>query len=128
MKLESLAIGGRDILKLKPIIANDILNTTEPLIEIFENKSRYSKADLAYSLHSYVARGLAELAIEKAMEENVKIIGFSGGVACNQILTTIMRRIIEDSGLKFLVHNLIPPGDGGLSLGQAAIAACSNQT
>ena len=128
MKLESLAISGRDILKLKPIIANDILDTTEPLIEIFENKSRYSKADLAYSLHSYLARGLAELAIEKAMEENVKAIGFSGGVACNQILTTIMRRIIEDSGLKFLVHNSIPPGDGGLSLGQAAIAAYSNQT
>jgi len=128
MKLESLAIGGRDILKLKPIIANDILDTTEPLIEIFENKSRYSKADLAYSLHSYLARGLAELAIEKAMEENVKTVGFSGGVACNQILTTIMRRIIEDSGLRFLVHNAIPPGDGGLSLGQAALVAFSNQT
>ncbi|RLI16272.1 carbamoyltransferase HypF [Candidatus Bathyarchaeota archaeon] len=126
MKLESIAVKGEDILKLKPIIANDVLNTTEMLLEIFENRGKYSKADLAYSAHAYLAKGLATLAIEKALEKNVKIVGFSGGVACNRILTLIMRKIVEDSGLKFLVHEAVPPGDGGLSFGQAVIVGFSN--
>ena len=122
MKLESAALKGRDVLRLKPIITGDVLDTTELLVEIFENRGKYSVADLAYSAHAYLARGLATLAVEKALEEGVKVVGFSGGVACNQILASIMRRIVENSGLKFLVHEAVPPGDGGLSLGQAAAA------
>ncbi len=74
---------------------------------------------MAYSAHAYLAKGLATLAIEKACENNVKTVGFSGGVACNEILTLNMGRIVEASGLQFLVHRTVPPGDGGLSFGQA---------
>jgi len=70
-----------------------------------------------------LAEGLAALAVEKAREEGVKAVGFSGGVAYNKIIISIVRRIVETSGLKFLVHESIPPGDGGLSLGQAIVAS-----
>ncbi len=122
MKLESVAIKGRDILRLEPIINGDVLDTAQMLLEIFENKGKYSKADLAYSAHTYLAKGLATLAIEKALEKNVKTVGFSGGVACNGILALTMRKIVEASGLEFLVHEAVPPGDGGLSFGQAVVA------
>jgi hydrogenase maturation protein HypF len=72
-------------------------------------------------VHSYLSRGLAELAVEKALENQVKTIGFSGGAACNQILTSLMQRAVEAAGLKFLVHEAVPPGDGGISFGQAAV-------
>jgi len=119
MKLESIAIRGKDVLKLNPIINGNTLDTTQILQEIFENKTRFSTADLAYSTHAYMARGLAELAIDKAEGNTVKTIGFSGGVACNEIFVAIMRKIIESAGLRFLVHETVPPGDGGLSFGQA---------
>jgi hydrogenase maturation protein HypF len=119
IKLESIAMKGKDVLRLKPVIESDSLNTTQMLQAIFENKDKRSKADLAYSAHAYLAKGLATLAIEKASENNVKTVGFSGGVACNEILTLNMRRIVTESGLKFLVHGTVPPGDGGLSFGQA---------
>ena len=121
MKLESAAIKGKDVLNLKPIIHGDVLDTTEMVLTIFENREKYSKVDLAYSAHAYLAKGLAMLAVEKALKEKVEAIGFSGGVACNQILTSIMRKIVESSGLKFLVHEAVPPGDGGLSFGQTVI-------
>ncbi|MCD6445350.1 carbamoyltransferase HypF, partial [Candidatus Bathyarchaeota archaeon] len=121
MKLESAAIKGKDVLNLKPIIHGDVLDTTEMVLTIFENREKYSKVDLAYSAHAYLAKGLAMLAVEKALEEKVEAIGFSGGVACNQILTSIMRKIVESSGLKFLVHEAVPPGDGGLSFGQTVV-------
>ncbi len=125
MKLESMAIKGKDALKLEPVISGNVLDTTQLLLEIFENREKHSKADLAYSAHAYLGKGLATLAIEKALEKGVKTVGFSGGVACNEILVLIMRRVVEASGLEFLVHEAVPPGDGGLSFGQAVVAGFS---
>jgi hydrogenase maturation protein HypF len=119
MKLESAALRGKNVLKLKPIIKNNSLDTTQMLVEIFENREKHSMVDLAYSAHAYLAEGLVALAIEKALENKVKNIGFSGGAACNQILALVMRKTVEAAGLRFLVHEAVPPGDGGLSFGQA---------
>jgi len=125
MKLESLAMNGKDVLNLKPIFRHNVLDTTEILVSVFENKEKYSKSDLAYSVHNYLAQGFAEMAMEKAVETGTKTIGFSGGVACNEILALNMREIITRGGLRFVTHELVPPGDGGLSLGQAYAAALS---
>jgi hydrogenase maturation protein HypF len=126
MKLESAATKGKDVLKLEPIINGDILDTTQLLLEIFENRESYSRPDLAYSAHAYLAKGIATLGIEKAVENDVNTVGFSGGVACNEILALKMRKIVEDAGLRFLVHEAVPPGDGGLSFGQAFVASFSD--
>jgi hydrogenase maturation protein HypF len=122
VKLESMATKGKNVLKLEPKIEGNILNTTQMLLEVFENRQKKSKADLAYFTHAYLAKGLAKLAIEKALENDVRTLGFSGGAACNEILALTIRKTVEASGLKFLVHETIPPGDGGLSLGQAFVA------
>jgi len=122
MKLESLALRGEDALNLNPVLNGDTLDTTHLITEIFENKERMRKENLALSVHIYLARGLATLAVEKAQEEGVKSIGFSGGVAYNEIMTLEIRKIVETSGLNFLVHEAVPPGDGGISFGQAVVA------
>jgi hydrogenase maturation protein HypF len=122
MKLESAAMHGKDILKLKPEADGDRLETTNILCEIFENKERYSKADLAYSVHAYLAKGLGMIAMEKASDNDVRTIGFSGGVASNEILALNIRKIVEAAGFGFLVHEAVPPGDGGVSFGQAVVA------
>jgi hydrogenase maturation protein HypF len=125
MKLESAAIKGKDVLKLEPIIEDDALNTSEMLLEIFENRQKHSTADLAYSAHAYLARGLATLAIEKASENSIKTVGFTGGIACNEIMVSTLRKIVESAGLRFLAHKAVPPGDGGLSFGQAVACGFS---
>jgi hydrogenase maturation protein HypF len=122
MKLESAATKGRDVMKPEPKIRGDILDTTQMILKIFENRQKHSKENMAYFAHLYLARGLATLAIEKALENDVKTLGFSGGVACNEVLALAIRKIVEASGLKFLVHEATTPGDGGLSLGQAFAA------
>ncbi|HLE75830.1 MAG TPA: carbamoyltransferase HypF, partial [Candidatus Bathyarchaeia archaeon] len=121
MKLESAAMKGKDTLKMKPIINRDTLDTTQLLSAIFENRDKAAKADLAYSAHAYLAKGLASLAIEKARENSVKTVGFSGGAACNEILASLMRETVEAAGLRFLVHEAVPAGDGGISFGQAVV-------
>jgi len=121
MKLESAAIKGKDALNMKPLINGNILDTTQMFHAIFENIGKASTVDLAYSAHAYLAKGLASLAVEKAVEQGVKAVGFSGGAACNQILAGIMRRTVEAADLKFLVHEAVPAGDGGVSFGQAVV-------
>ena len=121
MKLESAAIKGKDTLNLKPILHGDTLDTTTMLRAIFEGKTKFSTSDLAYSAHAYLARGLASLAVEKALVLGVKAVGFSGGAASNQILAKVMRASVEDAGLRFLVHEAVPAGDGGVSFGQVMV-------
>ena len=123
MKMESTAMCGKDVLKLDAKIERDIIDTTYLVREIFENRNKHSIADLAYSAEAYIAKSLAELAIDKARELNVDTIGFSGGVAYNKHITLSLRKLVEKNGLKFLVHNQLPPGDGGISFGQAIAAS-----
>ena len=119
LKLESVALNGHDVLYLSPIIKHNILNTTFLLQNIYENMKRFSIKDLAYSAHMYIAKGLAEIAIDTALASGIKKIGFSGGVAYNGIITKTLSEIIKKAGIEFLTHKTIPPGDSGISIGQA---------
>jgi len=122
MKLESAVLKGKDRLKLAPRLNGKVLETTFLVHEIFTKKDRFSVADLACSAQSYLARGLAELAVKEAERLNVKHVGFSGGVAYNEHITSIIRKAVEKAGYRFLVHQKIPAGDGGTSFGQAIVA------
>jgi len=123
MKLESVAIKGEDVLDLTPKIKDDVIDTTLVVQEVFTQRSEYRVEDLACAAQSYIAKALAQLAVEKANQLGVDSIGFSGGVAYNKHITLKIREIVERSGLKFIVHNQVPPGDGGISFGQVMAAS-----
>ncbi|MFQ6086435.1 MAG: carbamoyltransferase HypF [Candidatus Bathyarchaeia archaeon] len=123
MKLESAASTGRNVLKLQPIINGNVVDTTSLVQEIFAQKNAFSIADLAFSAQFYIARGLAQPASERAKQLGIDVLGFSGGVACNEHITSTIKRVVEENGLRFVAHELVPPGDGGISFGQAVAAA-----
>ncbi|UCC28480.1 MAG: carbamoyltransferase HypF [Candidatus Bathyarchaeota archaeon] len=123
MKLESVALAGRNVVELKSITRENVIDTTSLVNEIFNQRNTFSTADLAFSTQSYIARSLALLACEKAKQLGVDVVGFSGGVAYNEHITSIIRRAVKEHGLRFVAHELVPPGDGGLSFGQALAAA-----
>ena len=123
MKLESAALGGKDVLKLEPALNGEVIETTSMVREVFARVERLRVPDLAYSAQSYMARSLGMSAIAVAEELGLKTIGFTGGVACNEAIMRILKVTVENEGFRFLVHKLVPPGDGGLSFGQAVVAA-----
>ncbi len=122
MKLESVATKGKDVLNLTPIIRRNVVDTTSLVQEIFIQRDNHTVADLACSAQTYLAKGLAQLAVERADYLGLGLIGFSGGVAYNEHITLTIRRIVEENGLEFVVHRQIPPGDGGIAFGQALAA------
>jgi len=123
MKLESAATRGRDLLKLEPVIEDNVLRTTVLVHEVFNQRNACSTSDLAFSAQSYLAHGLAQLAVSEAKRLKIDVVGFSGGVAYNEHITQVIRKAVKENGLRFVVHELVPPGDGGISLGQAVVAA-----
>jgi hydrogenase maturation protein HypF len=126
MKLESAAFRGKDVLRLKPQIYGNVLSTSNLLWMLSEDHGKHSVQELAYSAHVYLAKGLAELAVKQAQQEGTKNVGFTGGAACNQILAQTIRAAVEAAGLNFYVHEQVPPGDGGVSFGQAVVASKTN--
>jgi hydrogenase maturation protein HypF len=124
MLLESIAANGEDI-NIMPQIKDEILDTTFLLDFIYNNRNKFRIKDLAYSAHSYLARGLGEIAAHAATCKGIKTIGFSGGVAYNKIFTKVLDEEIRRQGLKLLLQTRVPPGDGGISIGQAYVAHLS---
>jgi hydrogenase maturation protein HypF len=123
MKLEAVAAGGKASLRIKPILKDGILNTTSMVHQVFDARNEEGCADLAFSAQQYLANGLAEIAVDEARRQNVKTVGFSGGVAYNEHIVDAIRRSVEKNGLRFIAHMSVPAGDGGISFGQALVAA-----
>jgi hydrogenase maturation protein HypF len=122
LKLESAADAGVDVLKLTPQIHANVLDTSILLSRIFESRGLLRIPDLAYSAEEYLAKGLACMAIEAAQHLGIRDICFSGGVAYNNHMTTTIKTELEAQQIHLIVHELVPPGDGGISLGQALAA------
>ena len=76
---------------------------------------------LARAFHEALADGLARLALDAATAGRIGTIGLSGGVFANRLLTGLLIERLETAEIEVLTHRLVPCGDGGLSLGQAAI-------
>ena len=123
MKLEAFAASGKDVLKLKPQVKDNTIDTRYLLSEIFYHLEKEKIKNLAASAQAYIAKGIAEMAIEKAMEENVKHIGFTGGCAYNEHIAKTIEEKVEKAGFRFYLHKNVPAGDGGISFGQTIAAA-----
>jgi hydrogenase maturation protein HypF len=54
---------------------------------------------------------------------NVNKVALSGGVFQNKLLLEQLLLLLEADGFRTYINRMVPPNDGGLSLGQAAIAA-----
>jgi hydrogenase maturation protein HypF len=55
------------------------------------------------------------------------VVALSGGVFQNLLLTAEVTRRLEDAGFRVLTHSRVPCNDGGISLGQAAVAAARDR-
>jgi hydrogenase maturation protein HypF len=86
-----------------------------------------SQSAIAAKFHRGLARAIA-LMVEKIQsnytEINIDRVALTGGVFQNQILLLEVSSLLQEMGINVLTHSQVPPNDGGLSLGQIAIAAC----
>ena len=80
------------------------------------------RTEIAAAFHEGVAAAFAEACRAAAPARTVVL---SGGTFQNLRLLGSLRRRLEESGFRVLSHRLVPPNDGGVSYGQAAVAAAT---
>ena len=104
------------------------LPTLSLVKEVAERKLAGENSNqLALHFHRRLA-GMIVSACEKAREEiGINTVALSGGVYQNKLLLDYNVTMLEERGFHVLRHHLLPPNDGGISLGQAVAAMRSLQ-
>jgi hydrogenase maturation protein HypF len=98
---------------------------TRPLIAAIAEEAcrKVDAALIARRFHSTLVEVIAQVCrhIREATELGAVVL--SGGVFLNALLTSEVSTRLGEEGFQVYRHRLVPPNDGGLSLGQLAIAA-----
>ncbi len=82
---------------------------------------------IAARFHTTIAGMVLSLCKLIAGETGLKAVALSGGVFQNRLLTRLAVAQLEAGGFIVYTHRQVPCNDGGLSLGQAAIAAARQE-
>ncbi|MBD2561957.1 MULTISPECIES: carbamoyltransferase HypF [Nostoc] len=78
---------------------------------------------IAAKFHQGLANAIVEMVKHLSQENLISQVALTGGVFQNCILLEQVSKRLQTLGIKVLTHSLVPANDGGLSLGQAVIAA-----
>lgn len=78
--------------------------------------------EIARAFQRGIAHGVAQAVTALAGAGNVDTVVLSGGVFQNEMLLQDLKPELEKAGLQSWTNQSVPPNDGGISLGQAALA------
>lgn len=121
VELEHLARRGEPAPMEFEVIAG-VLDPTPLITELVRGlRAGTATVDLAAGFHAAVVRATAQAVCRLA--SGIGTIGLTGGVFVNRLLRDGLRRELMSNGFEVLTHAVLPCNDGGLALGQAAIAA-----
>lgn len=124
MRLEKYIARGSARYEFETEIKNSRVMTA-PLFERLHGmkiKNEKEKCDVARSFVKCLLEGLTGMAIADAKKHNIRFIGITGGVSYNTPIVGMVEKFVRVEGLRLLVHNGIPNGDGGIAVGQNVIA------
>ncbi|MFP5235890.1 MAG: carbamoyltransferase HypF [Acidobacteriota bacterium] len=78
---------------------------------------------IAARFHAGVAEGFINAAANARIETGINSVTLSGGCMHNRRLAHLLGAGLEEEGFRVYTHRQVSPGDGGLSYGQAVVAA-----
>ncbi len=129
MELEAAAANGSDgsyevgmerdpnregyIILLNPMVAGIIRDLS----------NRTDSGTISRKFHHSVIRFLTEAVFRVSQDTGIDQIALSGGSFQNAILLEGLMKTLCQKKLNVYTHSLVPANDGGLALGQAAVAA-----
>ncbi len=125
LRLEGMAMKGiPENIELKIGFAKKegmyIIKTSDLIIDLISllEERKFKNEDIAAKFQIEFGKIFAEIAIKLAGENNINKVGLTGGVAYNYSFSKAIKKKVLHSGLIFLEHNIVPPGDAGISTGQ----------
>ncbi len=130
MALEALAESTSEAAALQPVAIElaaggpFALDCTPLLVSLAEQRANGSSREtLAYGFHYQLAEAVLAGCSHCRELSGLQRVALSGGVFQNRLLTDLVYTRLAQAGFEVFLHRLVPPNDGGLALGQAAVAA-----
>lgn len=119
MRLEPLLARGKLVDGFETETVNGVVRTAHLFDRIDGSVKR---EDAAYSIVYNVMSELVESSIQESDRTGLDHIGITGGVSVNSVITRMFEDMVISSLHPIAMHRDVPNGDGGISVGQAAIA------
>ena len=118
MKLEAVASRG-ELLKMDPPeIRGNVVDTSGFIEKLMGIEGR--KEDIAFTTIYLIGYSLGELASRNLGRSPHDTVFVSGGAAVNSILVMGIEDALKEVKAKVRLNSMVPAGDGGIALGQAA--------
>jgi hydrogenase maturation protein HypF len=81
------------------------------------------RGEIARAFQRGLAQGLRDALVKICKAQSLNIVVLSGGVFQNELLLEDLKALLGSESLEIWTNHAVPPNDGGISLGQAALAA-----
>jgi len=96
-----------------------------PLLQstIDDRLHRRKPRDMARAFQRGIATGLRDAITSICRNQKLDTVVLSGGVFQNELLVEDLKSLLAAEPLTIWTNHAVPPNDGGISLGQAALAA-----
>jgi hydrogenase maturation protein HypF len=133
MRLEALATSAGTLAEVQApdlAFAGDpaVLDTVELMRALVEERRRgVPAAMLAAMFHESLASAIARVCVHLAGAFGVERVALSGGVFQNALLLSRVEHLLRERDLFVYTNHQVPANDGGISLGQALIAASQTE-
>lgn len=112
------------------VVGDRLLIDTRPIISgVNQDAARGRlRSSIARRFHSALALIVDDVCTRLRARTGIDAVILTGGVFLNGILAVDCERRLAAAGFRVFCHRVVPPGDGGLSLGQLAVAAARSAT
>lgn len=129
MRLEALAAAHGPVGPSLPIgrhrggdgLVLDTVGLVSALVE--QRRLGRPAGELAAMFHESLAQGITAMCVDLAAELKLDRICLSGGVFQNALLLARVEDLLRNRDLRVFANQQVPANDGGISLGQALVAA-----
>lgn len=89
---------------------------------VMELELGVKKETISARFHNTISKIILDMCLLIRQETGIQKVALTGGVFQNVFLLERTNRQLQKAGFQVLLHHLIPPNDGGLSIGQALVA------
>ena len=122
--LEQLARAGHDAAPLPFPFVDRELDFRPALAAVIAARRRGDDpAGIAHAFHRGLALGLRQAILALGEIHGVRTVVLSGGVFQNELLLEDLKELLASATFVLWSNREVPPNDGGISFGQAALAA-----
>lgn len=123
VELEALARTASDAVPIELDVRGGVIQLDGMVRQIVAAiTSGAAPADISLGFHLGLADALVRAATSLVAEQHLATVGLTGGVFANRILSQAVVSGLTQAGVEVLTHRVVPCNDGGLALGQVAVA------